>query len=112
MKGRPKFKNDTAALDKLATGQVFTAEQAVENGLVDRTGFVENAVDRAIELAHLDKDKVKVVRYKAEPSLTSALLGGQSRSATGLELKSLLDMTTPRAYYLVTWLPGLSETRN
>ena len=110
--GRPKFKKDTAALDKLATGQVFTAEQAVKNGLVDSTGFIEDAVNKAIELAHLDKDKVKVVRYKAEPSLTSALLGGQSHSSTSLDLKSLLDMTTPRAYYLVSWLPGLTQTRN
>jgi protease-4 len=73
-------------------------------------GFVEDAVDRAIELAHLDKEKVKVVRYKMEPSLTSTLLGGQSHAATGLDLKSLLEMTTPRAYYLVSWLPGLTAT--
>ena len=110
--GRPKFKKDMAALDKLATGRVYTAEQAVKNGLVDRLGFIEDAVDRAIELARLDKDKVKVVRYKSEASLSSALLGGQSRSAAGLDLKSLLDMTTPRAYYLVSWLPGLTETQN
>ncbi len=111
--GRPKFKKDTAALDKLATGRIYTAVEAADPkvGLVDKLGFVEDAVDRAIELAHLDKDKVKVVRYKAEPSLTSTLLGGQSRSA-GFDLKSLLDMTTPRAYYLVSWLPGVTETRN
>ena len=28
--GRPKFQKDPAALDKLATGQVFTAQQALE----------------------------------------------------------------------------------
>ena len=28
--GRPKFRKDPAALDKLATGQVFTAEQALK----------------------------------------------------------------------------------
>ena len=41
-----------------------------------QVGFMEDAVDRAIELANLDKDKVKVVRYKPEPSLSSILLGG------------------------------------
>jgi protease-4 len=107
--GRPKFSKDPAALDKLATGQVYTAEQAAKNGLVDKLGFIEDAVDRAIELARLDKDKVKVVRYKSEPSLSSLLLGGESRSA-GLDLKSLLDMTTPRAYYLAAWPPAVGGT--
>ena len=77
--GRAKFDKDPAALDKLATGQIFTAEQAKDNGLVDKIGFLEDAVDRAIELAKLDKDEVKVVRYKPEASLASMLLGGQSR---------------------------------
>jgi protease-4 len=107
--GRPMFKKDTAALDKLATGRIYTAEQAAKNGLVDKLGFVEDAVDRAIELAHLDKDKVKVVRYKMEPGLSSVLLGSQSRSSASLDLKTLLDITTPRAYYLVSWLPGLTQ---
>ena len=49
--GRPKFKQDPAALDKLATGQVFTAVQAEKNGLIDKIGFIDDAVDRAIELA-------------------------------------------------------------
>ena len=58
-------------------------------------------------MAELDKGKVKVVRYKAEPSLSSVLLGGQSRAAS-LDLKALLDMTTPRAYYLSSWMPALA----
>ena len=35
MDGRPKFKADPAALDAVATGQIFTAKQAVDKGLVD-----------------------------------------------------------------------------
>ena len=44
-----------AALDKLATGQVFTADQALENGLIDKIGFIEDAIDRAIQLARLEQ---------------------------------------------------------
>ena len=51
--GRLKFQKDPAALNKLATGQVFAAERAQENGLIDKLGYLEEAVDRAIELAHL-----------------------------------------------------------
>ena len=106
--GRPKFKQDPAALDKLATGQVFTAEQAQQNGLIDKIGFVDDAVDRAIALAHLDKENVKVVRYKPEPSLANLLFGAQSAKPANLDLAALLDMGTPRAYYLYTWLPPLA----
>lgn len=106
--GRPKFKQDPAALNKLATGQVFTADQALQNGLIDKIGFIDDAVDRAIALAHLDKDNVKVVRYKPEPSLANLFIGAQSTRQANFDLAALLDMTTPKAYYLCTWLPPLA----
>ena len=105
--GRPKFRNDSAALDKLATGQVFTANQALQNGLIDEIGFIEKAIDRAIELAKLDAKDVKVVKYRAEPRLAT-LLFGQGEARKSIDLSVLLDSTTPRAYYLCTWLPILA----
>ena len=51
--GRPKFKEIPAALDAVATGQIFTAKQALERGLVDKIGFIEDAIARAVELAKL-----------------------------------------------------------
>ena len=99
---------DPAALDKLATGQIFTADQAQKDGLVDKIGFLEDAVDRAIALAKLDKEKVKVVRYKPEASLASVLLGGQSEGRAALDLRAVLELSSPRAYYLCTWLPALA----
>jgi protease-4 len=105
--GRPKFRKDPAALDKLATGQVYTADQALKNGLVDRIGFVEDAIDRAIQLARLNRDDVEVVKYKAEPRL-SDILFGQSRVQPSFDLAAMLDSVTPRAYYLCTWLPAVA----
>lgn len=107
--GRPKFQKDPAALDKLATGQVYTADQALKAGLVDKIGFIEEAIDRAILLAGLAKDDVKVVKYKAEPKL-SDILFGQTRVQPSFDLAALLETTTPRAYYLCTWLPALAES--
>lgn len=103
-KGRPRFQNDPQTLDRLATGQVFTARQAKENGLVDRIGYLEDAVQRAIELAGLDPENVNVVEYKRELSLWSLLLEGRAR-APAVDLAGLLDRLTPRAYYLWTWVP-------
>jgi protease IV len=108
--GRPKFRDDPAALDKLATGQVFTAKQALESGLVDKIGFVEDAIDRAISLAHLDKENVKVVKYKSEPHL-SDILFGQSRVEPKFDLAALLEVTSPRGYYLCTWLPAMAGSQ-
>jgi protease-4 len=106
--GRSKFDKDSAALDKLATGQVFTAEQAKKDGLIDSLGFIEDAVDQAIKLAKLDKDEVRVVRYKPEPTLANLFMGGQSQGRAELDLRAILDMTSPRAYYLCTWLPAVA----
>ena len=92
--GRPNFRKNPAALDKLATGQVFTAQQALENGLIDKIGFIEDAIDRAIQSGHLDKASVKVVKYKAEPRL-SDLLFGQTRVKPSFDLAALLEASTP-----------------
>jgi protease IV len=47
----------------LATGEVFTADQAKQFGLIDEIGFVEDAIDRVIVLANLKKGKTRVVQY-------------------------------------------------
>ena len=110
--GRPKFREDPKALDKLASGQIYSADQAQQNGLVDRIGYLEEAVDRAIELAGLDPDQVRVVKYQPEIDLFDALFGMESRRS-GLDLSALWDLSSPRAYYLSTRLPILmsSEAR-
>ncbi len=108
--GRPKFRKDPNALEILATGQVYTAQQALQNGLVDKVGFIEEAIDRAIELAKLDKDDVKVVEYKRTPNLADVLLGTEVRGQQ-FDLATMLEMTAPRAYYLCTWLPPLTSSR-
>jgi protease IV len=105
--GRPAFQKDPAALDKLATGQVYTADQALKNGLIDQIGFIEDAIARAIRLAGLNPADVKVVKYKAEPRL-SDILFGQTRTQPPFDLAAVLDSATPRAYYLCTWLPALA----
>jgi protease IV len=106
--GRPKFLQDPAALDKLATGQVYTADQALKLGLVDKIGFVEDAIQQAIQLAHLDPANVKVVKYKEETRL-SDLLFGESSAKSSFDLAAILETATPRAYYLCTWMPTLAK---
>ena len=106
--GRPRFEKDPKVLDALATGQVYSAEQALRNGLVDKIGFLEDAVERAIVLAGLSPEQVNVVEYKREFSLMGYLL--ESRAKTpAVDVMALGDLAVPRAYYLCSWLPPLAE---
>ena len=107
--GRPAFQKDPGKLDKLATGQIFTAQQALKSGLIDEIGFLGDAVDKAIELARLDEDDVTVVKYEQEPGLFSVLMGGQARRRQ-FDLATMLEMSAPRAYYLCTCLPPLASS--
>ena len=107
--GRPKLTREQ--LLKVATGQLFTTTQAKQAGLIDRVGYVEDAVDRARELAGIKQETdVRVIRYRQYKPLVDQLLFGQARTQqVGLvtDLQSLFEFTTPRACYLCTWLPGL-----
>jgi protease-4 len=100
--GRPRFVDDEASLDDVATGEIFTAKQAKERGLIDEIGFIEAAIDRAVELAGLDRDNVRVVSYRKNPTVWDAL--GVARSTDDAWQEMLLELSVPRAYYLCTQL--------
>ncbi len=111
--GRPRFRQKPEELDKLATGQVFTAQQAKDSGLVDEIGFLEDAVDRAIELAGLDPEQVNVVRYRKEPTLADLMLGETVSSRlphAEWDWRVLFDAAVPRPFYLFSRLPVLVDS--
>jgi ClpP class serine protease len=92
--GRPVFREAPQKLDDLATGEIFTAGQAKNHGLIDELGFIEDAIDRAIELAKLNKEQTRVVEYEPPPSLfdvpfLSAASARQSALALVLDLNTL-----------------------
>ena len=112
--GRPAFAQDSSALDKLATGEIFTSQQALDNKLIDKVGFIEDAIARAAELANIDAEKTRVIKYKRPTSVLSELgyVESESRSpGSPAGLAQLLDLTAPRAWYLATSLPGVLTAR-
>jgi protease-4 len=106
--GRPKFKDDTAAVDAVATGQIFTAKQALANGLIDKIGFLEEAIERVLTLTGESADDVRCVKYEKQPTLVDAIVGANAGHSLrgGVDLATLLDLAAPRAYYLWSWLPA------
>ena len=94
---------------------MFTAGQALDYGLIDRIGFLDDAITRAAEMASLDERNVRVVKYTRQvPGLLEMLAGTEARVALhrGIDMGQLMDLAVPRAYYLYSWLPAaLSNSR-
>lgn len=112
--GRPTLRDDPAKLDELATGEVFAASKAHRLGLVDEIGFIEDAIERAIEMAGLDQDATRVVKYMAPASLVDLIGLGSvklgSVKSSGINVETILEFSTPQAYYLASTLPPLVST--
>ncbi|MDO4558988.1 MAG: signal peptide peptidase SppA [Planctomycetia bacterium] len=128
--GRSRFAQSPSELDAVATGQIYTANQALNCGLVDRIGFLEDAVQRASELAGCSALTTKVVRYQKTDLLSDLLsVSAGSGEITEETLRSLVttatggtdsgssttvaqvgrlmeEFATPRAWMLWTTLPA------
>ena len=105
---RSALRADKDKQDVVFTGRIFTAKQAQENLLVDRLGFIEDAIQRAIELASLDKDDVRVVKYRRPLGAMELFLFGSQSKKPAIDLSALVELTVPRAYYLCSWMPALA----
>ncbi len=49
----------TAEVDLIAQGRVWTGKEALENGLVDELGSLEDAIEKAAQLAEIDAYRVR-----------------------------------------------------
>jgi protease-4 len=107
---RPDLAQDADSQEAVFTGRIFTAPEAKDKHLVDELGFVEDAISRAIELAHLDANNVRVVKYNKQVKVWDELLMGSQGRPAGFNLQSLLDLSAPRAFYLCTLLPAALGT--
>lgn len=74
-----------------ADGRVFTGEQALEMGLVDRLGTEEDARRWAAELAGLDPDKTECFNIEEPKPFINRFIPGrsQAKSAIGLAMDEL-----------------------
>jgi protease-4 len=92
---------DQEAIRKLATGQIYTAQQALDNGLVDELGYQEDAV-KALA-AQLQLDQYEVFEYRAMPGLIDVVLGAAARTPSLSE--QFAASTVPQAMYFASWNP-------
>ena len=82
-------------IDQIADGRIFTGHQAVEIGLVDRLGNLEDAISEAAKLAGI-KGKPVVVELKKNPPLMKRLLGASLKGSLPFDTSTTLGI-----YYLM-----------
>lgn len=81
-------------VETLADGRIFTGRQALEAGLVDELGNLQDAVAVAAEMAGIEgepkvvyppRDKHKIFEYLVEETASQLRHGLQERTAAGLQ---------------------------
>lgn len=102
-------KIDQNTLSQIATGRVYLAEEAVELGLVDEIGYLNDAVSRARTLADLPA-QCKVIVYRRSEYPDDNLYNTSTMQAAetpfpliDLGLPQALSSLSPGFYYL--WFP-------
>jgi protease-4 len=82
---------------ELADGSIFTAQQALDEQLIDGIGYFDDAVHKAQEMANISN--AKVVTYEELFSFWS-IMGAQSKMTLNLETQILEKLAAPRILYL------------
>jgi protease-4 len=89
----------------LADGRVYTAEQALANRLIDRVGYMPDAIDTARKAAGVDKAKV-VVYHRPRQYRATYYAEAQPIEGGGLLTSGALGaLTGPGPKFLYLWMP-------
>lgn len=101
---------DSQRLKDISTARIFLAEDALKLGMIDRVGYIREAVSEAKKLAKLP-DNAKVVVYRRSEfaddnfyNTSTSQYEGQGLSIVSLNLPASLASYQAGFYYL--WQPG------
>jgi len=107
-KGRGRTITTVEQLDAVASGAIFTADQALLSGLVDRVGYLDDAIAEAEKKAGLPAGAAAVVRLDAPLTLFGGLwaegpVRGRSDDVLDADrIRSFVnDLASPRVMYLM-----------
>ncbi len=85
-------------IEPLADGRIFTGEQAKENGLVDRLGNFQDALDRAAELAGIEGKPVIIYPEEKRKKIWEYLVQSIAE-AMGSVLRSTFEQMGPMSFH-------------
>jgi protease-4 len=95
--GRAKVLTPSQAL-ALADGSIYVAPQAMEVGLIDKVGYMDDVVD--LIKSRVGVQRVQVVEYRRPFSWISALGVQKTMGAFKLDRTTLYELGTPEVLYL------------
>ena len=88
---------DVEKVRALATGQIYTADQAAKSGLVDRIGFEEDALAALAD--RLGLKSARVVEYEFPTGLLDLLAPAAEAADPQRRWEASLDRAVPKALY-------------
>lgn len=110
---------------QIAEGRIYTGRQALDLGLVDRLGGLDDAVESAREYANIPKSaELKIVHYP-RPSSIGEMLEGFLSMGSPMEVLSAIDSPAPAPNFeqqlymlaqprfggkVLTWMPLADHT--
>jgi len=99
---------DEQKIRELADGRVFTAKQALAEGLVDKIGYLDDGIEWAGEMAGVEK--AKVVIYHRPTAYKPNVYGSASAGAEGLGPLINIDLpdwlASGESRFLYLWQPA------
>ena len=105
--GRKLVITDPQRINELADGSVYTAAQALNSGLIDGIGYLDDAIAHAEKLAGIATGTASVIVLRQRTSLLDDLLASartdvRSRFRNADGIRSLVnELAAPRLMYLL-----------
>lgn len=93
--GREKL--TLADVKRLADGSIYGAEEALSEKLIDKIGYIDEAIEQVKSLAGIEK--AQVVEYR-KPFSLSYFLNSHSGNILKLDKSTLYELGTPQILYL------------
>ncbi|CAL4320588.1 signal peptide peptidase SppA [Buchnera aphidicola] len=100
-------KQTTKQINKIASGQVWTGEEAKKNGLIDKIGDFDDAVKKAAELSHFKNYNLVWITNQDE-SLKAQLIGSISKTLEDVLEENIINVYCPN--YIKNFLKILSKS--
>ena len=94
--GRPSL--TLADVKRLADGSIYGADEALAEGMIDKIGYLDEAIELIKSLAGIEK--AQVVEYRKPFSLAQALRSSSAVSFLKMDRASLYELNTPQLLYL------------
>ena len=99
--GRPCFREGDGPkkLEKLADGRVYCAADAKQLQLIDKIGFLDDAIEEALKKAGKNNNNCRVVKYKPEETFFMKFANARF-DAKKSALQNASALLTPTPYYI------------